>query len=147
MKITKLYHRKYFLPFQSDNILSSSENWMFSLFRTRPLLPVLPAKINLKTDYCRLKIQVVKLDFSNLILQNRKNNRFRNKLHFLFSSNLIFAGYTGSKNQLRTRQKIEFVSKWIFFWVRNRKKIEWHSIFQKSSGDRQGDCLFSFILH
>ena len=31
-------------------------------------------------------------------------------------SKLIFAGYTGSKNQVRTRQKIEFVSKLIFFF-------------------------------
>ena len=50
---------------------------------------------------------------------------------------MIFAGYTGSKNQVRTRQKIEFVSKSIFFQVWNWKKIEWHSIFQKSSRDRQ----------
>ena len=46
-------------------------------------------------------------------------------------SNLIFAGYTGSKNQVRTRQKIEFVSKSIFFFE--------FEIEKKSSGDRQGD--------
>ena len=31
-------------------------------------------------------------------------------------SKLIFAGYTGSKNQVRTRKKIEFVLKSIFFF-------------------------------
>jgi hypothetical protein len=40
---------------------------------------------------------------------------------------LIFAGYTGSKNQVQTQQKIKFVSK---------------SIFQKLSGDR----LYCFIF-
>ena len=48
-------------------------------------------------------------------IKNSKKNRFRNTLNFLSSSNLIFAGYTGSKNQVRTRQEIEFVSKSIFF--------------------------------
>ena len=55
------------------------------------------------------------------------------KLDFFSSSNLIFAGYTGSKNQVWTRQKIKFVSKSISFRVWNWKKIEWHSIFQKLS--------------
>ena len=54
---------------------SSLTNLIFSLFRTGFLLPVLPAKINFKTDYCRLKIQVVKLDFSNLILQNSSTDQ------------------------------------------------------------------------
>ena len=40
-------------------------------------------------------------------------------------SKLIFAGYTGSKNQVRTRQKIKFVSKSIFFRVCN-KLPNWH---------------------
>ena len=41
-------------------------------------------------------------------------------------------------------QKSISKSNWFFsflnliFW--NWKKIEWHSIFQKSSGDRQGEC-------
>ena len=39
-------------------------------------------------------------------LKNRKINLI---------SKLIFAGYTGSKNQVRIQQKIEFVSKSIFF--------------------------------
>ena len=29
---------------------------------------------------------------------------------------------------------------------RNWKKIEWHLIFQKSSGDRQGECHVSNVL-
>ena len=37
-------------------------------------------------------------------------------------SKLIFAGYTGSKNQVRTQQKIEFVSKSIFFEFEIEKK-------------------------
>ena len=40
-------------------------------------------------------------------------------------SKLIFAGYTGSKNQVRTRKKIKFDSKSIFFWVCN-KLPNWH---------------------
>ena len=40
-------------------------------------------------------------------------------------SKLIFAGYTGSKNQVRTRQKIEFVSNSIFFRVCS-KLPNWH---------------------
>ena len=45
---------------------------------------------------------------------NSKKKWFQHKLYVLLNSNLIFAGYTGSKNQVRTRQKIEFVSKSIF---------------------------------
>ena len=45
-------------------------------------------------------------------------------------SKLIFAGYTGSKNQVRNRLKVQLVelnfSKWIF---------------QKSSTDQQGESL------
>jgi hypothetical protein len=37
--------------------------------RTRLLLPVLHAKIDFEIDFCRLKIQFVKLEFSNLIVQ------------------------------------------------------------------------------
>ena len=55
-------------------------------------------------------------------ITNSKKNRFRNKLDFLSSSNLIFAGYTGIKNQVRTRQKIEFVSKSFFFEFEIEKK-------------------------
>ena len=35
-------------------------------------------------------------------ITNLKKIRFQNKRDFLSSSNLIFAGYTGSKNQVRT---------------------------------------------
>jgi hypothetical protein len=44
---------------------------------------------------------------------------------------LIFAGYTGSKNQVRNRQKIQFVEL-------DFSKL----IFQKSSTDQQGEKLF-----
>ena len=44
-------------------------------------------------------------------------------------------------------QKSILNSNWFFGFLnlifRNWKKIEWHLIFQKSSGDRQGVCLFS----
>ena len=42
-------------------------------------------------------------------------------------------------------QKSILKSNWFFNFLnsifRNWKKIKWHSIFQKSSGDRQGVCL------
>ena len=47
--------------------------------------------------------------------QTRKKNWFRNKPDFLLSSNLIFTACVACKNQVRTRQKIEFVSKSILF--------------------------------
>ena len=55
----------------------------------------------------------VSLDFFSI--SNSKKNRFRNKLDFLSSSKLIFTACVACKNQVRTRQKIEFVSKSIFF--------------------------------
>ena len=55
--------------------------------------------------------------------------QFRNinfkKLKINLFSKLIFAGYTGSKNQVRTWQKIKFVSNSIFFRVCN-KLPNWH---------------------
>ena len=60
-----------------------------------------------------------------------KKNRFQNKLDFLSSSNLIFTACVACKNQF------DFLN--LIF--RNWKKIEWHSIFQKSSEDRQGVSL------
>ena len=82
-------------------------------------------------------------------ISNSEKNRVQNQQDFISSSKLIFAGYTGSKNQVRTRQKIEFVSNSIFFRVWNWKKIKWHSIFLKSSANRQGESLqYSFCqLH
>ena len=43
------------------------------------------------------------------------------KLDFFSSSNLIFAGYTGSKNQVRTRQKIEFRNRFFFSSLKLKK--------------------------
>ena len=54
---------------------SSLTNWIFSLFRTEFLLPVKPAKINFEFDFCRLKIQLVEFDFSNLIFQNSSTDQ------------------------------------------------------------------------
>ena len=65
-------------------------------------------------------------NFKILSLKNQKINLI---------SKLIFAGYTGSKNQVRTRQKIQIVSKSIFFFLSlklkknqvtlNISKIKW----------------------
>ena len=54
---------------------------------------------------------------------------------FFSSSNLIFTACVACKNQFSNQ--IDFLN--LIFW--NWKKIKWHLIFQKSSGDRQGDCL------
>ena len=48
---------------------SSSTTWIFCLFQTQFLLLVSPAKINLKINFCMLKVQFVKLDFWNLSFQ------------------------------------------------------------------------------
>ena len=68
-----------------------------------------------------------------------KKNRFRIKLDFFFEFELDF--YC-----LCSLQKSISKSNWFFNFLnlifRNwKKKIKWHSIFQKSSGDRQGVCL------
>ena len=53
------------------------------------------------------------------------------ELDFLSIWNLIFAGYTGSKNQIRNRQKIKLI------------KLDFlNLIFQKSSADLYGENLF-----
>ena len=54
---------------------SSSTNWIFSLFRTKFLLHVHPAKFNFDFDFCRLKIRFVDLKFSNLIFQNSSTDQ------------------------------------------------------------------------
>ena len=64
------------LDFWKINLEKSSlTNWIFSLFKTGFLLPVRPAKINLEIIFCRLKIQFVELDFSNLIFQNSSTDQ------------------------------------------------------------------------
>ena len=94
-------------------------------------------KVNYPPVYLQLIFEILSsLDFFSI--SNSKKNWFRNKLDFLSSSNLIFTACVACKNQ-----KIEFVSKSIFFRVWNWEKIEWHSIFQKSSGDRQGSVQIS----
>ena len=54
---------------------SSSKNWIYSLFRTWFLLPVQPAQTNFEIDFCRLKIQFVKLDFFNLLFQSSSTDQ------------------------------------------------------------------------
>ena len=50
---------------------SSSTNWIFILFRTGFLLHVQPAKIYFEIDFCRLKIQLVELDFQTWFFKNQ----------------------------------------------------------------------------
>jgi hypothetical protein len=58
-------------------------------------------------------------------LKNQVRKIKLDELDFLSTSNLNFAGYTGSKNQVQTRQKIKFI------------QLDFsNSIFQKSSADQ-----------
>ena len=66
-----------------------------------------------------LKISISWNWFLNLIFE----------LDFLSISNLIFAGYTGSKNQVGNRQKIELKNQ-------VKKSLLWNRDFKKSSTDR-----------
>ena len=84
----------------------------------------------------------LKCQFGSL-LQSQKKIQFRNKLDFLLSSNLIFTACVACKNQFRNQ--IDFF-KFLNLIFRNWKKIEWHLIFQKSSGNRQGDWLYKYIF-
>ena len=75
-------------------------------------------------------------------ITNSKKNRLRNKLDFLSSSNLIFTAFEACKNQFQNQ--IDFFD-FLNLIFRNWKKIEWHSIFQKSSGDRQGESVLAKV--
>ena len=64
--------------------------------------------------------------------QNNYNNKLTSYLSvfdFLSIWNLIFAGYTGSKNQVWNRQKIKLKNQ-------VKKSISWNRDFKKSSTDR-----------
>ena len=64
------------LDFWKINLEKSSlTKRILILFETEFVLPVLPAKINFKIDFCRLKIQFVELEFSNLIFQNSSTDQ------------------------------------------------------------------------
>ena len=76
-----------------------------------------PDPLSISTWFLKYRVS---LDF----FFNCKISSLKNKKINLISK-LIFAGYTGSKNQVRTRQKIKFVSKAIFFRVCN-KLPNWH---------------------
>ena len=67
-------------------------------------------------------------------LKNRVWKMDLDELDFWSTSNWNFAGYTGSKNLVRTRPKIKFIQ--IHFS---------NSIFQKSCTDQQGES-FQFSL-
>ena len=81
------------------------------------------------------------LDFWNVnlgVYYKLEKNGFRIKLDFFFEFELDF--YC-----LCSLQKSISKSNWFLNFLnlifQNWKKIEWYSIFQKSSGDRQGVCL------
>ena len=80
----------------------------------------------------------LKCQFGSL-LQTQKKKLILNQTWFFFEFELDF--YC-----LCSLQKSISKSNWFFDFLnlifRNWKKIEWHSIFQKSSGDRQGDSIF-----
>ena len=65
------------------------------------------------------EISSVNRFFFNFEISSLKNQRIN------LISKLIFAGYTGNKNQVWTQQKIEFVLKSIFFRVCNKLR-NWH---------------------
>ena len=65
------------------------------------------------------------LDFWKIKFENSSSTNWIFNLQKSISK-LIFAGYTGSKNQVRTRQKIKFVSKSIFFFRVCNKLPNWH---------------------
>ena len=69
-----------------------------------------------------------------------KKNEFETNSIFWSSSNLIFTACVACKNQFRNQ--IDFLN--LIFW--NGKKIKWHLIFQKSSGDRQGVWLVQIFV-
>ena len=84
----------------------------------------------------------VSLEFFSI--SNSKKNWFRNKLDFLSSSNLIFTACVACKNQVWNRQKIEFVSKSIFFsWVCNKNTVD--SWFRKTPLGNHQEGKISFI--
>ena len=76
-------------------------------------------------------------------ITNSKKIRFRNKLDFLLSSNLIFTACVSCKNQVWTRQKLEFISKWISFRVCN-KGPNWH-FKNQAQIDTVKVCIFIVI--
>ena len=80
-------------------------------------------------DFWNIKCHSIFFQF-----QTQKKNRFQNKLDFLSSFNLIFTACVACKNQFRNQ--IDFLN-FLNLIFRNWKKIVWHLIFQKSSGDRQ----------
>ena len=83
------------------------------------------------------------LDFWNVnlgVYYKLEKKSISNQTWFFFEFELDFY-------YLCSLQKSISKSNWFFNFLnsifRNWKKIEWHSIFQKSSGDRQGDCLWA----
>ena len=101
---------------------------MFNLLRA--FLDAIP---NIPPVYLHLIFEISSVTRFFFSISNSKKNQFWNKLNFLSSLNLIFTACVACKNQFRNQ--IDF----LIWYFEIEKKIEWHSIFQKSSGDRQGD--------
>ena len=96
--------------------------------------PALFLLLPFRTSAVSICTWFLKCQFGSL-LQTRKKNQFHIKLDFFFEFELDF--YC-----LCSLQKSISKSNWFLNFLnlifRNWKKIKWHSIFQKSSGDRQG---------
>ena len=75
---------KYFRTVNIKQKMTLNQNTApdWPCFRTGFLLPVQPAKINSKIDFCRLKIQFVEFDFSNMIFQNPSTDQQEDRLPF-----------------------------------------------------------------
>ena len=105
--------------------------YIWSLFGTVDVAVSKQTKQALTVSICAW---FLKCQFGSL-LQTRKKKSISNQTWFFFEFELDF--YC-----LCSLQKSISKSNWFLNFLnlifRNWKKIEWHSIFQKSSGDRQG---------
>ena len=106
---------------------SSAMNWIFSLSEIGFLLHVQPAKNFADENFSRQQQVCPPVDLYLIVEKSNCKNQFW-QTGFL-ACKLIFASYTGSKNQVWDRLKIQFV------------KLDFSkSIFQKSSADHQPVC-------
>ena len=122
--------------------LDGSKFWHFLWFPANSLLCVIKHytvyPLSISTWFLKYRMS---LDFFSI--SNSKKNQFRNKLDFLLSSNLIFTACVSCKNQVWTRQKLEFISKWISFRVCN-KGPNWH-FKNQAQIDTVKVCIFIVI--
>ena len=81
---------------QTHTLISEKSIWKNQVQRTRFLVwsftacVAQPTKLNFEIDFCRLTKQVVKLDFSNLILQKLSTDQqYSNRLSNIFSKGFV----------------------------------------------------------